>query len=101
MIEKNVILEINSISNTKKQIDDRYSELVSMINKYEEMIEDTKNIYDTESATLYRKIAVSYIDLVHKYLNNEFKPFIDKLDEIKNVYMDEFNAISESVQGEE
>ena len=101
MIEKNVILEINSISNTKKQIDDKYSELVSMINKYEEMIEDTKNIYDTESATLYRKIAVSYIDLVHKYLNNEFKPFIDKLDEIKNVYMDEFNAISESVQGEE
>lgn len=101
MIDKNVVLEINSISNTKKQMDDKYNELISMMDKYKEMLEDTKNIYDTESATLYRKIGVSYVDLVEKYLNTEFKSFIDRLDEIKKVYQDEFNAISESVQGGE
>ncbi len=98
-MKTDVVLKINSISDTKKQMDDKYNELISMIDKYREMIDDTKSIYDTESATLYRTIANTYIDLVKKYLNNEFKPFIDKLDEIKGIYLNEINLDLESIQG--
>ena len=98
-MKTDVVLKINSISDTKKQMDDKYNELISMIDKYREMIDDTKSIYDTESATLYRAIANTYIDLVKKYLNNEFKPFIDKLDEIKGIYLNEINLDLESIQG--
>ena len=99
MVDKNIVLKISSISDTKKLIDENYNELVSMIDKYKGMIDDTKNVYDTESANLYRKIADAYIDLVKKYLNTDFKPFVDKLDEIKDIYLREYNTIFESIQG--
>lgn len=99
MREGFLTVDIGSIANTKKIMDEKYSELVSMVNKYKETIENSKNIYDTESATLYRKVAIGYIEIVEKYLNNEFKPYIDKLDEIKGIYTDEYNAIRKSIQG--
>ena len=98
-MKTDIVLRINSISDTKKQIDEKYSELISMIDKYKEMINDTKNVYDTESANLYRTIADAYIDLVKKYLNTDFKPFVDKLDEVKDIYLREYNTIFESIQG--
>lgn len=98
-MKADVVLKINSISDTKKQMDDKYNELISMIDKYKEMIDDTKSIYDTESANLYRTIADAYIGLVKKYLNTDFKPFVDKLDEIKDIYLREYNTIFESIQG--
>ena len=99
MKEGFLTVDIGSIANTKKIIDEKYSELVSMVNKYKDTIENSKNIYDTESASLYRKIAINYIEIVEKYLNNEFKPYVDRLDEIKSIYTDEYNAIRKSIQG--
>ena len=99
MREGFLTVDINSIESTTKLMDDRFNELVNMISKYKEMIEDTKNIYDTESATIYRKIALGYIELIERYLNNDFKPYIDKLDEIRGIYIDEYNSISKSVGG--
>ncbi len=80
-------------------MDGIYNELVSMINKYEETVENTKNIYETESGNLYRKIALGYIEFVQNYLNNDLKPYIGRLDEIKSVYIDEYNAIAYSIHG--
>ena len=100
MDNKNIVIDINSILNTKTIMDNRYSELLSMINKYQDMIEETKAIYDTESATIYRAIAIKYIELIKNSLNNEFKPYIDKLNEIAKIYNSEYHAISESVGGD-
>ena len=100
-IMKDGILTVNidSITNTKQAMDIMYNELLSMLNKYGDTIEDSKNIYDTESATLYRTVAISYVDLVKKYLDNDLKPYIDKLDEIKTIYLDEYNSISDNIEG--
>ena len=50
------------------------------------------------TVTLYRKVALGYIEILQKYLNNEFKPYIDRLDEIRNIYIDEYKAIEKSVK---
>lgn len=99
MREGFLTVDIGSIANTKKIMDGKYNELVSMINNYKEKMEDTKKVYDTESATLYRKVVLNYIDLVEKYLNSDFKPYIDRLDEIKSIYTDEYNTIAREVRG--
>lgn len=99
MKEGFLTVDIGSISNTKKLMDGKYNELLSLINKYKEIIENTQKIYDTESATLYRKVALGYIEIVQKYLINDFKPYIDRLDEIKSIYIDEYNAIAKDIQG--
>lgn len=100
MREGFLTVDIGSIANTKKVIDEKYDELVSMINKYKETIENSQNIYDTESATLYRKVVLGYIEIVEKYLSGEFKSYIDRLDEIKSIYIDEYNAIRKAVSGD-
>lgn len=92
-------IDIFSIANTKKIMDEKCSELLSMINHYKDVVDNTKNIYDTESATLYRKIAFQYIELVQRYLNNDLKLYIDKLDEVREIYFDKYNAINDSVHG--
>lgn len=94
-----VLFDINNINDTKLKMDNNYNEIISSITKYKEMIEDTVNIYDTESGALYRKVAIAYANIVLRYLNNELKPHIDKLDEIKRIYLEEINAVSDSVGG--
>ncbi len=99
MKDGHTVVNINSIGSTKKIMDGKFLELLSMVNKYKEIVENTKNIYDTESGTLYRMISIGYIELIEEYLNNDLKPFIDKLDDIKSIYIDECSAIAHSVHG--
>lgn len=101
MGKKNVVIDINSIANTKLKMDSECEKLIGMLNKYKTMFEETKAIYDTESATIYRKIADAYIDYVLKYINNDLKPFIGSLDDIKILYIDEISAIAKEVGGTE
>ena len=99
MDNKNVVIDIKSIESTKKILDDNYTALLELISKYKEMVEDTKRIYDTESGTMYRTLAISYLELIERYLNNDFKPYIDRLDEINKSYMSVFNDVSQSIGG--
>ena len=98
-MKENIIVDIDSIISTKESMDGYYNELLSMINMFQEIIEDTQNIYYTESATLYRKIAINYIESVRNYINNDFKEFIDRIDEVKKIYIDEYNRMDSFVRG--
>ena len=92
-------VHVDSIKSTRNNINADYNELLSMIRKYQEMIEDTKKVYDTDSATLYRKIAIEYAKYVEYYLRNDFKEYVDKLAKIEEIYLNE-NALLESrIQG--
>lgn len=92
-------VHVDSIKSTRNNINADYNELLSMIRKYQEMIEDTKKVYDTDSATLYRKITIEYAKYVEYYLRNDFKEYVDKLAKIEEIYLNE-NALLESrIQG--
>ena len=95
-MKENIIADIDSIISTKESMDGYYNELLSMINQFQEIIEDTQNIYYTESATLYRKIAINYIESVRNYINNDFKEFIDRIDKVKS----RVSSIASSISGE-
>jgi len=99
MNNKNVVIDIKSITETKQLMDSECDKLVGLLNKYKTMFEETKNIYDTESATLYRTIATKYIDYVLDYVNNTFKPYLGNLDDIKKTYIDEITSISNDIGG--
>jgi len=97
---KSFKIDINSIEKTKKRIDSTYIELTEMIDKYEDMIKDTEKIYSTESAIMYRNIATIYVELIKKYLNRDFKEYIDSLDSIKELYTDLYASIDNATKGE-
>lgn len=94
-------VDIESITTTKRLMESEYDELLNEFNNYKTMIEETKNIYDTDSATKYREIGSLYSDIGIKYLNNNMKPYIDSLDDIKQIYMEIYNKESNSVNGGE
>ena len=90
----NILVDINDMRIKKKLIEEKYHELIEMIKTYKRMIDDTKNIYDTNSANYFRKIADGYIEQVEIYLNNDFKIYIDKLDDIIKEYSN-YQAIND------
>ena len=88
MAEDRTYIDIKSLDSTKEMLVSECNELINMIDIYKEMFEETKKIYDTESATLFRKIASFYLNYIEKYINEEFKPLINNLDDIKQAYME-------------
>ena len=63
------------------------------------MFEETKAIYNTESATVYRKIAVSYLDYVERYINENIRVCVNQLNDIEKLYQDELDVIKNSIEG--
>ena len=96
MENNNNYLRVNNsnILETKKLMENDYNEILVLLNKYKRIIEESKEIYDTSSSLLFRKIALGYLELIINYLNNDFKPYIDKLDIVKSTYA----AINNEIQ---
>ena len=67
-------VDIESIDDAKKIMELRYDELVEMFNTFRTKLEETKDVYDTSSAKLYREIGNLYLNMGIKYLNNDLKP---------------------------
>ena len=65
----------------KKLIDEKYYELIDMFKNYDKMLDDTKEIYDTNSAKYFRNVASEYMNLSLVKLDQEFKSYIDKLND--------------------
>ncbi len=97
MADKEIFVDVNNIRTTKKKIDDKYSELNEMFNHYKQMIEDTKNVYNTESATYFRDICAKYMDLNVSYLKNIFKEYVDSLDDICKIYENRIQNVSKRI----
>ena len=94
-----ILVNINSIATTKTLIDQKIEEILKTINIVKEKIDDSQKIYDTESATLYRKISLAYIEIVQKYINDNFIPYINLLDKAKDNYQAAYDNISGMIQG--
>lgn len=88
----NLIVNFNDINTRKASAIQKYDELYQMVKTYQKMLDDTKECYDTPSGNHFRLVASRYIEIVLLYLENSFKPYIDKLDTITKAYNDGFYA---------
>lgn len=89
-------IDINSIDKTKKNMINKCNELIEMFNNYKKIVDDSKKIYDTDSGNLYRTIVEQYTNLIISFINNDFIPYVNSLDEIENIYREAYKAISDS-----
>ena len=92
-----VYVDIENIKLKKQQIDEKYNELVEMFKNYQKMIENTKEVYDTESAKYFRTIASEYMKIALIYLNNDFKICADKLNDVIKIYSETNESINKMV----
>jgi hypothetical protein len=94
-----LIFDINDIKNKKALADKKYDELYKNVESFKKMIEETKEYYDTPSSKEFRIVSEHYIDIVTTYLNNVFKPYIDKLNNVINSYNELYNETNTSLGG--
>lgn len=99
MNNKNIVIDVNSIDKTNQLMNSECDKMIALLNKYRGMFEETKAIYDTESATLYRTIADKYLDYMIEYINKNFKVYVNNLNDINNIYKSEISALSERIGG--
>lgn len=97
MGNKNIVIDVNSITKTNQLMNSECDKLIALLNKYRGMFEETKAIYDTESATLYRTIADKYIDYMIEYINKNFRVYVNKLNDINKIYKSEISTLSERI----
>ena len=65
------------------------------------MIEETKNIYDTNSARYFRNSVLNYMDVVSAKIDIEIDSQIDILDTIEKQYSEMLNIISTIIANNE
>ena len=64
------------------------------------MIEDTKNIYDTESAKYFRNVALNYMDIVPIKFDSDFLVYVDSLDDIVSKYSEVYHDIQKMIDSQ-
>ena len=95
-----VSVDIIDLKDKKKMLDEKYDELVKMFQNYKEMIDETKEIYDTESANYFRKVADEYMNIALSKLETDFKVYLDKLNDTIKSYTEYNNLIASKVNKE-
>lgn len=100
MSNYSVSLDMDDLVEKKKLIDVRYYELVEMFKNYQKMLEDTKEVYDTNSANYFRKVANEYMNYAVVKMEKEFKTYVDKLNDTIASYTDYGNLIASKVDKE-
>ena len=86
-----------TIRTTKDEILNISSQLKGNLEKYLNVILDTKAIYNTEAADIYRRIVEIYIKYQLKKIGEDFDAFVSNLDEVANTDDDTINYISRKV----
>ncbi len=96
--KQNIFIDINDLTNKRKLLDEKYNELVEMFKNYGKMLDETKEIYDTESANYFRKVSTEFLNLALVKLNTDFKGYIDKLDNTIKSYSEYSNMVKKQVE---
>lgn len=99
MNNKNIYVNFQSMIEVKQKMDDGCNELISILNHCKQLFDETKRIYDTESGDMYRQAAIDYLKTIEEYINDNYRAYINYLDNIRKLYMDEVNKISISIGG--
>ena len=88
---------IDSIEQTKKDLLLKLDDIISKYNYILEMVEDSKNLFDSETAKYLREKIFENIKEQKWYINENFNPFINELDFVKEQYSSLYGDIKKEV----
>lgn len=96
--KQNISIDMNDMKKKRDLLNEKYNELVKMFRNYGKMLEDTKTVYDTDSANYFRSVSTEFLNLSLVKLNSDFKGYLDKLNNTINSYTEYSNLIKEKVE---
>lgn len=92
-----VNVELETLSSTKNLMINKINEIIELIDSYTNIINESENCFVTNAAVEYRTTAINYTKILKSFINNDFLPLINALDNIKKLYEDQNNAISKGI----
>ncbi len=101
MASKQVIAETENMKAVMKEMSSKLDEIDEMLKKTKIKVEESKEVFDTPTATYFRQKVYDYIDGQKLYINNDIRPFVEVLNTLANVYEKDFEAEQQLIGYEE
>ena len=81
-----VNVDVNDIKDNRTKMLAKVEDIIKDIDEINRKIEESKDIFDTPAATVFRDSANEYIFESKNYINNSLIPIINSLSSIAQVY---------------
>lgn len=92
--------DLDNMEDITKKMLIQCEEIVSTIENARQIITDSKKVFDTPSATYFRKIVDDYIEQQKLFINNDIIPSTELLSNIIDLYDEEYNMELNCVKGD-
>lgn len=90
MTKKKVRVETDNMKNFMKEMSLKIDELDEMLKNTRIKVEESKQIFDTPTATYFRQKVYDYIDQQKLFITNDIRPLVEVLGTIANAYEEDF-----------
>ena len=90
MTKKKVRVETENMKTVMKEMASKIDEIDEMLKKTRIKVEESKQIFDTPTATYFRQKVFDYIDQQKLFITNDIRPLIEVLGTIANTYEEDF-----------
>lgn len=90
MTKGKVSVETENMKTVMKEMASKLDEIEEMLKNTRIKVEESKRIFDTPTATYFRKKVYDYIDEQKLFITNDIRPLIEVLGTIANTYEKDF-----------
>ena len=90
MTKRKVRVETENMKNVMKEMSSKIDELDEILKNTRIKVEESKQIFDTPTATYFRQKVYDYIDQQKLFITNDMRPLIEVLGTIANTYEEDF-----------
>ena len=98
-MKKRISADTEDLKAKMKEMISKCEEIIEMLDKTKDKIEESKEYFDTPTSSYFRDKATSYIEQQKLVINNELIPSFEVLNVISKTYDDEFNAEKKMLDG--
>ena len=92
-----VYVDTNELRDAKTKMKSIIDDILTNIAEINKRIEDSKEVFDTPAATVFRESANEYIFTNKKYIHEELIPMVDKLENSADIYQAASDSVKNSV----
>ena len=90
-MKKKLFADTEDLKLKMKEMVSKCEEIIDMLNKTRDKIDESKSYFDTPTASVFRDKALFYIDEQRLLINKDLIPSFEILDKISAGYEEDFN----------